>query len=65
MSNNSKTLSNKKVVRLSQDEYLALHKKCRKPIVTENTTELDAGFLLGIQHVLEMLREGWVYEEPY
>ena len=46
--------------RLDHDQYLALAKQCDRPFVSEVTTPLQAGYQLGVQAVLKLLREGWV-----
>lgn len=46
--------------RLDQQVYEELEKKVMaSPIVTKETTELQAGFQLGVQHVLKVLRDGY------
>ena len=47
---------------LSQDAYRALEKKVLNPlaIVDSTTTDVQAGFMLGVQHVLAVLRTGFV-----
>lgn len=45
------------VARLSTEMYDHLVKQLPNPFVTKDTTELEAGFRLGIQHVLFLLRE--------
>jgi hypothetical protein len=47
------------LVRLDETIYKELESKCPIPFVQGNTTELQAGFQLGVQHVLKMLREGY------
>ena len=47
-------------VRLSPNVYNALEKSLPIPAVTQTTTELQAGFALGIQFVLKQLRDGFV-----
>lgn len=48
--------------RLDSDQYKELVRQLPKPIPSENTTDIQAGYLLGIQHVLDKLREGFVIE---
>ena len=48
-----------KRVRLHPDEYQKLAREFPNPIVTETTTAHQAGYLLGIQAVLQKLREGY------
>lgn len=45
---------------LTQAQYQSLEKQLQSPTVSVNTTEIMAGYQLGIQSVLKMLREGWV-----
>ena len=46
--------------RLDNRVYEELEKKVMgTPIVTKETTELQAGFQLGVQHVLKVLRDGY------
>lgn len=47
------------LVRLDESAYKDLEGKCPIPFVQGNTTDLQAGFQLGVQHVLKMLREGY------
>lgn len=47
------------VVRLSEDQLAALERKITPPLVTTATTELLAGFTLGQQSVIKMLRDGF------
>lgn len=49
--------------RLRPDVYDSLARRMPKPVVTEQTTELQAGFQLGVQYVLTALREGFVTQE--
>ncbi|WP_429498852.1 hypothetical protein ACQUFY_05955 [Robbsia andropogonis] len=48
------------VVRLSADQYRELERKLTPPVVTTATTELLAGYQLGVQDVLKHLRDGFV-----
>lgn len=48
------------VVRLDQDAYNQLVSSLPNPWVTETTSVLEAGQKLGIQLVLQKLREGFV-----
>lgn len=46
--------------RLSSDAYKQLEQKLLSDvIVTDKTTELQAGYMLGIQKVLKVLRDGF------
>ena len=48
----------REIVRLSPEMYKELCKGVSAiPTVTGQTTELQAGFMLGVQHVLYVLRE--------
>ena len=46
--------------RLSSDAYGQLSKQCPVIAVNNDTQQLQAGFQLGVQHVLQKLREGFV-----
>lgn len=46
-------------VRLDEDELARLRGRLPRPVVTADTTAHQAGYQLGIQHVLELLRDGW------
>jgi len=46
------------LTRIKQDVYEALASRLMKPTCPK--TELEAAYSLGIQHVLEQIREGWV-----
>ena len=46
--------------RLTQEVYKQLESSLPTPVVGTTTTELQAGFALGIQYVLKQLREGFV-----
>jgi hypothetical protein len=50
----------KQYARLTKEVYEDLEKKLPAPSVQRDTTDLQAGFQLGIQHVLKLLREGYV-----
>lgn len=45
--------------RLTPDVYAKLEKQCASPAVTSTTSELEAGYKLGVQQVLKLLREGF------
>jgi hypothetical protein len=49
----------KTVVRLSEDMLRELEKMLNPPFITDRTTELQAGFTMGQQSVLKMLRDGY------
>lgn len=40
--------------------YCLLEKQVARPVVTNTTTEIQAAYALGVQHVLEVLRNGFV-----
>lgn len=46
--------------RLSLDAYRQLEKSIPPPTPTNDTSDIRAGFLLGVQHVLKALRDGFV-----
>lgn len=48
------------MVRLTQAVYKTLEDKMGKVYVGDNTTDLQAGYMLGVQAVLKVLREGYV-----
>lgn len=48
------------VIRLDRQVYEDFEKKFGKPMPDTNTTQIQAGFLLGVQYVLRMMREGLV-----
>lgn len=54
------SIETKTFARLTQAVYEDLERKVAPPLVQRDTTELQAGFQLGIQHVLKILREGYV-----
>lgn len=48
------------VHRLTQEVYKHLENQMPAPFVSTATTEIQAGFALGVQFVLKQLREGFV-----
>lgn len=50
----------KTFARLTPEVYADLERKLPAPFVARDTTELQAAFNLGVQHVLKLLREGYV-----
>lgn len=56
----SNTIKERVLNRLTPEVYRELEKKLSTPLVTVQTTELLAGYLLGIQTVLKELRNGYV-----
>lgn len=49
--------------RLEHDQYLELSRKFSTPFVNNETSALQAGYQLGVQAVLQALREGFVIED--
>jgi hypothetical protein len=52
----------KLVIRLSAEVYADIEKKVPKIAVTNDTSPMQAGYQLGVQAVLELLRKGYVTE---
>jgi len=52
------------VHRLSSEAYKQLEAKVQPPFVGDKTTDLQAGFQLGLQHILKLVREGFVVGQP-
>lgn len=50
----------KELVRLTEEQYLALKKQLPPNVVTANTTPTQAAWQLGVAHVLELLKDGYV-----
>ncbi len=50
----------KELVRLTEEQYLALKKQLPPNVVTSNTTPTQAAWQLGVAHVLELLKDGYV-----
>lgn len=50
------------VVRLTPEVYKSLEAKFSRPTVTDSTSAHQAGFQLGVQAVLQALRQGFVVE---
>lgn len=48
------------VVRLDSDAIAALERELARPVCTNQTTAVEAGYLLGIQAALKALRNGYV-----
>lgn len=48
--------------RLTPEVYKSLEDQLPKPIVNNQTSEHQLGYLLGIQYVLTVLREGFTIE---
>jgi len=51
------------IVRLDPTQYRQMEKALPPPSVTNATTELMAGYQLGVQAVLKTLREGFTIGE--
>lgn len=49
---------------ISREVYMALEQKLRVAPPQTNTTDIQAGYLLGVEHVLRILRDGWVTDAP-
>jgi hypothetical protein len=62
MNKNDSALPQREIVRLTAPVYADLEKKCTPPRVTDTTTAHHAGYMLGIQFVLKLLREGYVVQ---
>lgn len=50
----------KVIIRLSEEQYNALKRQLTPTIVTSTTTPTQAAYQLGVAHVLELLRDGYV-----
>ena len=50
----------KELVRLTEEQYQALKKQLPPNVVTSNTTPTQAAWQLGVAHVLELLKDGYV-----
>ena len=51
------------VTRLNQEVYKQIENKFSRPMVTSNTSEIEAGYQLGVQAVLQYLRHNIVVDE--
>lgn len=60
MSNND--LSTKVVVRLEHSIYMTLENKLSRTVITSATSELAAGYALGVEAVLKELRNGYTVD---
>lgn len=49
------------VVRLEPSQLQQLERQLATPVVSDKTTELEAGYKLGIQQVLSKLRDGFTF----
>lgn len=53
----------RRVATLTKPQYEDFEKKVHAvTIVNSTTTDLQAGYQLGVQHALKVLRDGWVQE---
>lgn len=59
MPDNTKVVT--QVHRLSKEAYDALEKLCGPIKPTSTTTAIEAGYTLGVQQVLKLIREGFVH----
>ena len=50
------------VVRMEFEVYKHLEKQCSNMLVTSTTSDIEAGYKLGVASVLEKLRVGYVIE---
>lgn len=50
----------KELVRLTEEQYQSLKKQLPPNVVTSNTTPTQAAWQLGVAHVLELLKDGYV-----
>lgn len=48
------------VIVLTKVQYEKLEKQLPMPVPNSSTTEIQAGYHMGIQHILKLLREGFV-----
>lgn len=48
------------LARLSQEDYLALEKAVVQALPNSSTTPLQGGVAIGVEHVLRIIRNGWV-----
>ena len=53
----------RQVIRFTPEVYRDLAAKLPRPVVDERTTQLQAAFNLGVQHVLGVIRDGFTHEE--
>lgn len=53
------------VTRLESDVYDYLEKQVSNTSISSNTSDIEAGFKLGVQHVLAKLRAGYVIPRSY
>jgi hypothetical protein len=56
------TQPNQIITRLASDVYRQLERKFSKPIVTTATTPIEVAYQLGVQAVLQELRNGFTID---
>lgn len=56
-------LETKTLVRLDAVQYRELERRLPPPAVTNSTSDLMAGYQLGVQAVLKLIREGFTIGE--
>lgn len=54
-----KTTVEQTLYRFNDQTLAQLRAKLPKPGVTDDTSPLKAGFLLGVAHTLQVLQDGW------
>lgn len=57
MPDNTKVVT--QVHRLSKEAYVSLENQCGPIRPTTTTTPIEAGYALGVQHVLKIIRDGF------
>lgn len=63
MSNPPTGKPTKELARLTREQYDALEQQVAvPPFLTSSMTDLQAGQIIGVQHVLKKLRDGFVIE---
>lgn len=62
MNTDNKPIEVVRVNRLTPDQYKLLEKKVAGISMSASTTSLQAAYMLGVQHVLAVIREGWTHE---
>lgn len=61
MNQNDPPVGNEKTAfRMTREQYLQLEREMTPPAVTDSTSDLHAGFKLGVQHVLARFRRDFV-----
>ena len=58
------SISHTEYARLTQHVYEELERKVGTVVVNQITTDLQAGYMLGVQAVLKELRNGYVIPTP-